>query len=361
MAAVEYLSRLKNGVDVWNTWREQNADLEVDLTSAELSKAELSGANLTRSNLAKVVLHKARLKKSNLCGTILRGAKLSRAILRKADLSLADLAGADLGMTDLRKANLHNAKLTRADLRGARLTGADLRGADLSRANLLGANLMEANLQGVTLSETILADTSLAGARGLDACLHRGPSTIDQRTLQRSGALPVGFLRGCGLPELMIEQLSTLIQPPQFYSCFISYASADEEFAQRLYADLQNGGVRCWFAREDMKIGDKILDTINEAIRLRDKVILILSRSSLESEWVEDEVTRAFAEERDRKETLLVPIRIDDVIMQTGEAWALKLRDNRHIGDFANWRGQDAYQQSLAKLLRDLRIDQAPG
>jgi hypothetical protein len=40
-----------------------------------------------------------------------------------------------------------------------------------------------------------------------------------------------------------------------------------------------------------MKIGAKILDTIDEAIRLRDKVLLILSDASLASEWVEDEVT----------------------------------------------------------------------
>ena len=34
--------------------------------------------------------------------------------------------------------------------------------------------------------------------------------------------------------------------------------------------DLQAKGVRCWFAPEDMKIGAKMLDTIDQAIRLRD-------------------------------------------------------------------------------------------
>ena len=41
----------------------------------------------------------------------------------------------------------------------------------------------------------------------------------------------------------------------------ISYSSKDEPFANRLYADLQNKGVRYWFAPEDMKIGDKIQTT----------------------------------------------------------------------------------------------------
>jgi chaperonin GroEL len=59
--------------------------------------------------------------------------------------------------------------------------------------------------------------------------------------------------------------------------------------------------VRCWFAPHDMKIGAKILDTLDEAIRLRDKVLLVLSEASIASDWVEDEVTKAFAEDYDRE------------------------------------------------------------
>jgi hypothetical protein len=35
---------------------------------------------------------------------------------------------------------------------------------------------------------------------------------------------------------------------------------------------------RCWFAPHDMRIGAKIIDAIDEAIRLRDKVLLICPR-----------------------------------------------------------------------------------
>jgi hypothetical protein len=107
--------------------------------------------------------------------------------------------------------------------------------------------------------------------------------------------------------------------------CFISYSSKDEEFVRRLHADLQDRGVRCWFAPEDMKIGARVLDTLDEAIRLRDKVLIVLSRASVASEWVEDEVTKAFAEERRRGAVVLFPVRIDDAVFTTEEAWALKL------------------------------------
>jgi hypothetical protein len=55
--------------------------------------------------------------------------------------------------------------------------------------------------------------------------------------------------------------------------------------------------------------------------------------------------------------TVLFPVRIDDAVFTTNEAWALKLRDNRNIGDFRHWKDHDAYQKTLARLLRDLRVE----
>ena len=72
---------------------------------------------------------------------------------------------------------------------------------------------------------------------------------------------------------------------------------------------------------------------------------------------VEDEVTKAFAEERQRGGAVLFPVRLDDAIFATKEAWALKLRDNRNIGDFRGWEDHGTYKKSLERLLRDLRVE----
>jgi hypothetical protein len=67
------------------------------------------------------------------------------------------------------------------------------------------------------------------------------------------------ILRSVGVPENMIEYVHSLvIHPINYHSCFISYSSNNEAFAEHLYTDLQSKGVRYWFAPEDMKIGDKI-------------------------------------------------------------------------------------------------------
>src|ERR1700687_3129063 len=74
----------------------------------------------------------------------------------------------------------------------------------------------------------------------------------------RKRPLPIPFLRGVGLPDRLIDYLPSLFdQAIQHYSCFISYSTKDQDFADRLHADLQNKGVRCWFAPHDLPIGRK--------------------------------------------------------------------------------------------------------
>jgi hypothetical protein len=356
MANEEHLARLREGVDAWNAWRKDHADIIPDFSGADLSRADLSGAHLGGAHLSEAVLGGADLSRADLSG----------AHLDWADLRQARLGGARLGEAIFRLADLKWAILMKADLRLADLGGADLSGADLSRADLSGAHLggavliktslSEANLPEVKLFETIFANVDLSTTKGLDNCEHWGPSILDYRTLQRSGRLPLTFLRGCGLPDRLIDYLPSLLGDAiEYYSCFISYASKDDAFAQRLHADLQNNGVRCWFAPHDLPTGAKIWDAIDEAIRVRDKVLLILSKRAIASEWVEDEVMKGFAEERRRNQLVLFPVRIDDTVLKTGEAWAVKLRDQRNIRDFRKWKNHDAYQQAFERVLRDLK------
>ena len=51
----------------------------------------------------------------------------------------------------------------------------------------------------------------------------------------------------------------------------------------------------------------------------------------------------------------LFPIRLDDAVMETDQAWAASLRRNRHIGDFRAWKDHDPYQKLFDRLLRDLK------
>jgi TIR domain/Pentapeptide repeats (8 copies) len=260
---------------------------------------------------------------------------------------------------NLNGVDISEASLTKANLSEANLSGANLSGARISFTNFSGANLRRANLSGALCFATLFAGLDLSDVQGLESVLHFGPSSVGIETvLYSKGNIPREFLRGCGVPENVIEYLPSLIssiEPIQFYSCFISYSSKNHDFAERLHADLQAKGVRTWFDQEHLRIGDKIRYGIAEAIRVHDKVVLVLSEQSISSDWVEGEVEAALERERKEKRIVLFPLRLDDAVMETPVGWASHIRQTRQIGDFRGWENHRKYKQAFVRLLRDLR------
>jgi hypothetical protein len=317
MANLEHLALLGSGVEVWNTWRYEHKEIVPDLQEADLWGTELAGAYLSGANLT----------------------------------------GARLGCADLTGAHLHSARLIRTDLRSATLAG-----SHLMMAQLIRASLEQTDFSRALFGWTILSFLDLSTARGLNSVFHDAPSSIDVETFVLSnGMIDAEFLRGIGTPDSFLTYAKSLSgKPIEFYSCFISYSTKDTELAERLYTDLQSRGVRCWYAREDLKIGEEFQERIEESIRLHDKLLLVLSENSVNSRWVEREVQAARErEDRDGK-LVLFPVRLDDAVMLTPKAWAADLRRTRHIGDFRRWKDYDSYQSGLARLFRDLTAVSSP-
>ena len=223
---------------------------------------------------------------------------------------------------------------------------------------------MGADVSGAHLSETVFGNTHLKGVQGLDTCRHSGPSTLDHRTLVRSGQLPLNFLRGCGLPDNLIDYLPSILEDAiQFYSCFISYSTDDQDFAERLYADLQSRGVRCWFAPHNIQGGKKVHEQIDEAIRVYDRLLVLLSEHSMKSEWVKTEISKARKREAREKRRMLFPLGLVEFTRlqkwecfdaDTGNDSAKEIREY-YVPDFSNWKSHDSYQEELRKLMRDLK------
>jgi len=249
------------------------------------------------------------------------------------------------------------------DLSSVDFKNENLNTVDFSKTNLIHSDLRWTHLVNVDLNqtlfrETIFGFTNLKNAKNLESSLYFGPNTIDLRTIKLSWPLPKEFLQGCGFSDDYIKNLTALVKLPiQYYSCFISCSDEDKEFIDRLNADLQDIGVRCWIFTEDQKIGDKLLSSIDKNIRLKDKLLLVLSKNSINSDWVGYEVDIALEEERKRKGTVLFPVRLDDTIMDTDQPWAALVR-KRYIGDFREWKNHDKYQKAFERLLRDLKAEE---
>jgi hypothetical protein len=335
MANPEHLEILKRGMKAWDEWRLEYKDVQPDL----------SGAFLGSANLSHISLNGANLGGANLGGADLIGADLSVADLINANLSYANLRHANLGYTNLRDAFLY--------------------GADLSHANLSGADFTNARL-----NYTTFADNDLSGVKGLEVVRHVGPSSIGVDTLYNSaGKIPEAFLRGCGIPDDFIAFIPShfgIQQAIQFYSCFISYSTRDEEFARRLYSRMRDEKLRVWFAPEDVKGGEKLYEQIERAIQVHDRLLIVLSERSLQSKWVMTEIRRARKVELREKRRKLFPIRLVDY--ETLQAWecfdadagedlAAEVR-GYFIPDFSNWKEHDDFEKAFERLLRDLRDEE---
>ena len=123
-------------------------------------------------------------------------------------------------------------------------------------------------------------------------------------------------------------QIINAIPHLEYHRCFIAYAGVDVDFARRLHAGLQANGIRCWFAPEDRPIDD--------AVRLRDKLVLILSKAALNSGYAASEADRALSRARTDERTVLAPVRLDDAVFDVDEGWALPLKEDPTLGDFSD-------------------------
>lgn len=199
--------------------------------------------------------------------------------------------------------------------------------------------------------------------------MHSYPSTIGIDTLYKSaGKIPEAFLRGCGVPEDFITFIPShfgIQQAINFYSCFISYSHKDEDFAKRLYSRMRDAKLRVWYAPEEMKGGQKLHEQIFNAIHLHDKLLLVLSEHSLQSEWVATEIRRARKAEREENRRKLFPIRLVDFDAiqkwecfdaDSGKDLGIELREY-FIPDFSNWKDHDSFEKAFDRLLRDLKAE----
>jgi TIR domain/Pentapeptide repeats (8 copies) len=268
----------------------------------------------------------------SLSGIDLGGIVLSGVNLSRLDLSNSCFAGANLSGADLRTADLRRSDLRRADLRGADLSGARLSRADLSEARCGG---------------TSFYNLDLGDVEGVDKLQHHAPSFIGMDTISRSrGRIPDRFLLSCGLADwelLSARFYDAKLTPLQFCEvqteifnlwtrgrgmingCFISYSWADEKFVDRLYDRLSDEGFKVWQDRHDLVAG-VLQDQIWRAIQIHHVVILVLSQSSVKSDWVENELDMARNKEKEEGRPVLCPISLDD-------AWKKKVDAKSGPGD----------------------------
>ena len=93
---------------------------------------------------------------------------------------------------------------------------------------------------------------------------------------------------------------------------FISHASADKErFVTDFATRLRSNGVDAWVDSWEMNPGDSLVDKIfEEGLKNCQAMIVVLSKNSVESKWVREELNAAMVQKIERS-TKLIPVRLD--------------------------------------------------
>jgi hypothetical protein len=355
------------GAEAINSYRESHEgwDRPFDLRKADLSGlilarsdlggADLSGANLVGASLADCNLSQANLSDATLVRAELTRCRLCEASLRAANASFSRFHSCDFRWVDAEKAVFEGASLTGSYLTRGNWAEVNARKADLLRADLSFSRWRGSDLSEAAMSSTVMAATDLGGASDLDSIVLDGPCPIDDSTIRTLDPVPQGFLKGCGLADELISFYQSAAEGTSLSTVFVSYSSVDQDFANRIHADLQDAGIRVWLATEDLKTGDRFRQVIYDAISVHDKLLLVLSCSSIMSEWVEDEVNAALDREKKEDRSILFPVTLDEALWKTDRAWVRSLTHKRHICDFTKWTEPQAYRPALDRLLRDLQ------
>lgn len=181
---------------------------------------------------------------------------------------------------------------------------------------------------------------------------HRGIQLVDRATLLQ------WFLRY--KPR---RSSKAYVADKSFYSCFVSHCHHDEPFVEVLVTRLKDAGIRVWFAPEDLVAGKKIHEEVFRAIKLFDKVLLVISKHSMNSEWVTAEVRRARKREISEGRRVLFPISlvsIDEIRnwelfdADNGQDLAVEIREYL-IPDFSDWKTSASFEKQFKKVVAGLR------
>lgn len=93
---------------------------------------------------------------------------------------------------------------------------------------------------------------------------------------------------------------------------FISYSHADKERVDHLAAHMVKREAQVWVDTWELNVGDSLIQKVQEAITESDALLVILSKSSVESEWCKKELNSGLMRELEEKRVVILPVLLED-------------------------------------------------
>ena len=127
---------------------------------------------------------------------------------------------------------------------------------------------------------------------------------------------------------------------------FLAHSSRDKWFVRWLASKFEDYGIRYWLDEAELRVGDSLIGRIGEAIDECDFCAVVLSPSSVESEWVQRELHIALNKEFLSREVVVLPLLLEKVEIPPF------LRDKVR----ADFSADEKREESLALLLKTLGV-----
>jgi hypothetical protein len=123
---------------------------------------------------------------------------------------------------------------------------------------------------------------------------------------------------------------------------FISYSSKDKKYADQLAEAIKKHGAEVWYDKNDILVGHSIVNKIYKGIRNSDYFAIILTKNSVNSKWVKEELTHAKMKEIESENVVILPLLYEDCIIP-------EVLADKH---YANFR--DSFDEGFLDLLQIL-------
>jgi hypothetical protein len=111
---------------------------------------------------------------------------------------------------------------------------------------------------------------------------------------------------------------------------FVSYSQPDERMGVSIVEHLKRHGLTVWFAAEDLQPGDSFAEIFDQIDRC-DAFVVLLSRNSEKSPWVNKELDVAITRQLSARPLLLVPVYLEplDHLRKVADLKPIDLREGR--------------------------------
>jgi len=115
-------------------------------------------------------------------------------------------------------------------------------------------------------------------------------------------------------------------------NAFVSHRGADQAEAEALADQIRRSGHKVWLDTWDIKVGDSIVERINEGLEAAQYLVLCYSSSGVMARWMSREWMSTLARQLDGTGVKLIPVRL------TGGDPPAVLADVKYVDLMKDWR-----------------------